>query len=126
MQTLPVSKDNEARVLKALADCSLFRALKPEQVAQLLKAAELVAYEPNETIVRQGEPSDSFLVVVDGMAVVTADRGDGEVQLGQIPLPSSLGEVSLLLREPRTATVTARGAVQALKFSARVFEAMFK
>jgi twitching motility protein PilT len=126
MQTLPVTKENEAKVLKALADCSLFRALKPEQVAQLLKAAELVAYEPNETIVRQGEPSDSFLVVVDGMAVVTADRGDGEVQLGQIPLPSSLGEVSLLLREPRTATVTARGNVQALKFSAKVFDAMFK
>jgi pilus retraction protein PilT len=126
MQTLPVTKENEAKVLKALADCSLFRALKPEQLAQLQKAAELVGYEPNETIVRQGDPSDSFLVISDGMAVVTADRGDGEVQLGQIPLPSSLGEVSLLLREPRTATVTARGNVQALKFSAKAFDAMFK
>lgn len=74
----------------------------------------------------EGEPSDSFLVVIDGMAVVTADRGDGDVQLGQIPLPSSLGEVSLLLREPRTATVTSRGNVQALKFSAKAFDAMFK
>ena len=126
MQTLNVTKDNEAQVLKALGDCSLFRALKPEQLGQLLKAAELVAYEPNETIVRQGEPSDSFLVLSDGVAVVTADRGEGEVQLGEIPLPSSLGEVSLLLREPRTATVTARGNVQALKFSAKAFEAMFK
>jgi twitching motility protein PilT len=126
MQTLPVTKENEAKVLKALADCSLFRALKPEQLGQLAKAAELVAYEPNENLVKQGEPSDSFLVLIDGMAVVTADRGDGEVQLGQIPLPSSLGEVSLLLREPRTATVTARNNVQALKFSAKVFEAMFK
>jgi twitching motility protein PilT len=126
MQTLQVTTENEAKVLKALGDCALFRALKPEQLAQLQKAAELVAYEPNETIVRQGEPSDSFLVIIDGMAVVTADRGDGEVQLGQIPLPSSLGEVSLLLREPRTATVTARGNVEALKFSARAFEAMFR
>ena len=53
MQTLPVTKENEAKVLKALADCSLFRALKPEQLGQLAKAAELVAYEPNETIVRR-------------------------------------------------------------------------
>jgi twitching motility protein PilT len=126
MQTLPVTKDNEAKVLKALADCSLFRALNPEQIGQLRKAAELVSYEPNETLVRQGEPSDSFLVIIDGVAVVTTDRGDGEVQLGQIPLPSSLGEVSLLLREPRTATVTARGNVQGLKFSAKAFDAMFK
>src|SRR5688500_10840029 len=126
MQTLTVTSENEAQVQKALAGCSLFRALKPEQIAQLLKAAELVAYEPNETIVKQGDPSDSFLVVSEGTAVVTADRGDGEVQLGEIPLPSSLGEVSLLLREPRTATVTARGNVQALKFSAKAFEAMFR
>ena len=108
METRAITKENEARVLKALGECQLFRALKPEQLGQLLKAAELVAYGPNETIVKQGEPADSFLVIIDGMAVVTADRGDGEVQLGQIPLPSSLGEVSLLLREPRTATVTTR------------------
>jgi twitching motility protein PilT len=126
METRAITKENEAKVLKALGDCPLFKALKPEQLGQLLKAAELVAYAPNETIVRQGEAADSFLVLTEGMAAVTVDRGDGEVQLGQIPLPSSLGEVSLLLREPRTATVTARGPVQALKFSARAFEAMFK
>jgi CRP-like cAMP-binding protein len=126
MQTLTVTKDNEAMATKALSSCSLFRALQPDQIGQLLKAAELVSYEPDEVIVRQGEPSDSFLVLADGIAVVTADRGDGEVQLGEIPLPSSLGEVSLLLREPRTATVTARGSVKALKFSAKAFEAMFK
>ncbi len=126
METRAITKENEARVLKALGECQLFRALKPEQLGQLLKAAELVAYGPNETIVKQGEAADSFLVLTDGMAVVTADRGDGEVQLGQIPLPSSLGEVSLLLREPRTATVTTRSAVEALKFSAKAFEAMFK
>ncbi len=126
METRAITKGNEATILKALGECALFRALKPEQLTQLLKAAELVAYAPGETIVRQGEAADSFLVVIDGIAAVTVDRGDGEVQLGQIPLPSSLGEVSLLLREPRTATVTARGAVEALKFSARAFEAMFK
>ena len=126
METRAITKENEARVLKALGECQLFRALKPEQLGQLLKAAELVAYGPNETILKQGEPADSFLVITDGMAVVTADRGDGEVQLGQIPLPSSLGEVSLLLREPRTATVSTRGPVEALKFSAKAFEAMFK
>jgi twitching motility protein PilT len=126
METRAITKENEGRVLKALGECQLFRALKPEQHVQLLKAAELVAYGPNETIVKQGEPADSFLVITDGMAVVTADRGDGEVQLGQIPLPSSLGEVSLLLKEPRTATVTTRSNVEALKFSAKAFEAMFK
>src|SRR5262249_27541858 len=84
-------------------------------------------FDPGETIVRQGDPSDSFYVVLDGTAAVTTDRGQGEtVELGHIPLPASVGEVSLLLGEKRTASVTAKTQVHALKFSAKAFDAMFQ
>ena len=53
-------------------------------------------------------------------------KDDGEVEIGEIPLPSSVGEVSLLLDEPRTASVTAKTPVTALKFSSKAFEAMFQ
>jgi twitching motility protein PilT len=125
METVTVSKELEAKVLSSLAQCALFRSLKPEQMPQLMKVGEVLRYEPGETIVRQGEPSDSFLVVIDGNASVTTRKPDGEeVELGEIPLPSSVGEVSLLLREPRTATVAARSEVLAVKFSAKNFDVM--
>ena len=127
MDTLTLTKELEPKVFAAVGDCALFRALKPEQLPQLVKVAELVRFDPGEFIVRQGEPSDSFFVVIEGTASVTVDKGQGEaVEIGQIPLPSSVGEVSLLLGEPRTASVTARGHVLALKFSAKAFEAMFQ
>ena len=36
MQTLAIDQDLQAHVTKALADCSLFRALKPEHIAPLV------------------------------------------------------------------------------------------
>jgi twitching motility protein PilT len=127
METLSLTKELEPKVFASLGQCALFRALKPEQLPQLLKVAELQRFDPGETIVRQGEPSDSFYIVIDGEAAVTVQKGESEpVEIGQIPLPSSVGEVSLLLGEPRTASVTARTPVQALKFSNKAFDAMFQ
>jgi len=127
METLTLTKELEPKVFSSLGQCPLFRALKPEQLPQLVKVAELQRFDPGETIVRQGEPSDSFFVLIDGTAAVTVDKGQGEtVELGQIPLPSSVGEVSLLLGQPRTASVTAKGQALALKFSDKAFEAMFQ
>ena len=60
METLSLTKELEPKVFASLGQCALFRALKPEQLPQLVKVAELSRYEPDETIVRQGEPSDSF------------------------------------------------------------------
>ena len=127
METLSVTKELEPKVFESLGQCALFRALKREQLPQLLKVAELQGFDPGEVIVRQGEPSDSFYIVIDGSAAVTVKKGDGEaVEIGEIPLPSSVGEVSLLLNEPRTASVTAKSRVQALKFSNKAFDAMFQ
>ncbi len=127
MEGLSLTKAMEEKVFASVGQCVLFRALKPEQIPQLVKVAELQRFDPGETIVRQGDPADSFYVVLDGTAAVTTDRGQGEtVELGQIPLPASVGEVSLLLGEKRTASVTAKTQVHALKFSAKAFDAMFQ
>jgi twitching motility protein PilT len=126
METLSLSKDLEPKVFASVGQCALFRALKPEQLPQLVKVAELQRFDPGEAIVKQGEASDSFYVVIDGLAAVTVTKDGGEVEIGEIPLPSSVGEVSLLLDEPRTASVTAKTPVTALKFSGKAFEAMFQ
>ena len=126
METLTLSKDLEPKVFAAVGQCALFRALKPEQLPQLVKVAELQRFDPGEAVVKQGDPSDSFYVVIDGLAAVTVTKDGGEVEIGEIPLPSSVGEVSLLLDEPRTASVTAKTKVTALKFSGKAFEAMFQ
>jgi twitching motility protein PilT len=126
METLQNRDEHAQSVHGALKQCALFRALKEEQVPQLAKAGELVRFAPGEAVVRQGDASDSFYVVVSGDAAVTVDRAGEAVELGSLPRPSSIGEVGLLLGEPRTASVVARSEVLALRFSAKAFDAMFQ
>ncbi len=127
METRTIDAGLEQKLVAALGQCPLFRALSPELLPQLLKAAEAVCFSAGETIVRQGEPSDAFYVVAEGQASIFGDGPLGERrELGRLPHPSSIGEVGLLLGEPRTATVTATGTVLAAKFKAKAFEQMFQ
>jgi twitching motility protein PilT len=127
METLTIDAGLQETIVATLGRCPLFRALKPELLPQLLKAAEAVRFEPQEVIIRQGDPSDSFLVFIQGEAAVIGEKASGEtMELGRIPQPSSVGEVGLLLGEPRTATVAAATEVVALRFGAKAFEAMFQ
>jgi twitching motility protein PilT len=128
METLTLDDADKARVNEALAQCALFRALKPEHMPQLLKVAQVERYSDGETVIRQGDPSDSFFVLVQGEATIRIEgaQGDGAgVELGRVPHPASFGEIGLLLDEPRTASVVAAHDLTVLKFGAKAFEAMF-
>ena len=129
METLTLDDADKARVNDALAQCALFRALKPEHMPQILKAAQVLRYGDGESVIRQGDPSDSFFVLVEGEAAIRIEgaQGDGAaVELGRVPHPASFGEIGLLLDEPRTASVVASDDVLVLKFGAKAFEAMFQ
>ncbi len=127
MQTLALDAQQQERVAALLSQCPLFRALKPEHFPQILKIAETQRFDAGEAIVAQGDPSDSFYVLVDGAAVVQVKSPSGEsIDLGRVPMPWSIGEVGLLLGVPRTASVVAVSEVTALSFSGKGFLQMFQ
>jgi twitching motility protein PilT len=126
MEQLPIQDETHAKTLPALEQCPLFRALKPEHFPQVVKLAELWRFEDEETIIRQGDPADSFFLLIEGQAAIKVGRGGESLEIGRIEPPSSVGEMGLLLGEARTATAAAAGSVLALKFGAKAFEAMFQ
>lgn len=129
METLILDERQRETMCAALAECPLFRAVKPELIPQLVKVAEVIRYDTEEIVLKQGDPSDSFLVIVEGAGegAIRVESPSGEVaEIGRVPRPASFGEVGLLLGEPRTATVAATGPLTVLKFSARAFESMFQ
>jgi twitching motility protein PilT len=126
METPTIDATTQEKLVQALGRCQLFRLLKPELLPQLLNAAEVVTFAPGETIVRQGESSDAFFVLVEGEAAISVEAAGGDKrELGRTPQASSIGEVGLLLCESRTATVAAVTEVTAVKFKAKAFEQMF-
>ncbi len=106
METPKIDDTDRERLTKVLAQCPMFRALKEDHFPQIFKAGELRACAAGETIVEQGQPADSFFVLLEGEAAISVSGAGGEQsELGRLSSPSSLGEVGLLLGEARSASV---------------------
>ncbi len=133
MQTLPIQGLVRADVLAALRDSTWFRALQRQAASapgaadpldQIIDSALAQSYAAGEAIVRQGEPSDAFYILVKGRA--TARLGAEGVEGTHMDPPATFGEVGLLLHEPRTATVVADEDVLCLRMESAAFRRLFQ
>jgi len=79
-------------------------------------------YEDGEPIVRQGEEGDCMYVVQEGRLRVFVER-DGEEVLLREPAEDEtvIGEMALLGKDVRSATVRARGAARVLTIDRKGF-----
>jgi CRP-like cAMP-binding protein len=98
------------REMDALAASPLFADLSQRDLRRIAKATEVYAFDDGTEIVREGTASDGFFVILDGKASVS--RGGRRVR--RIGAGDFFGEIGLLDGGPRTATVTADGALSAL------------
>jgi CRP-like cAMP-binding protein len=84
-------------------------------------------FAAGEAIFREGDLGDALFVLVEGEVDVTARGPGGEDRLlATLSPPDAFGEMSLIDREVRSATVRARTACRALQLSAENFTAFRK
>lgn len=82
----------------------------------LLEAGVEEIHRGGRTIFRQGEPADSFYVVLDGSVEVFIISARGRPKRIKVLRSGDIfGEVAALKREPRTASVRALGSARLLK-----------
>ena len=109
----------DERSLQLLREVAVFAELPLTAFERLVGAMEPLAFEAGDTIMREGEAGDRFVVVDSGEVEVTAG-GRAMQRLGH---GAGLGEISLLRRSPRTATVTALTPVTGVAISCAAFVA---
>jgi MFS family permease len=90
----------EMALLRSLRVFSFLPGPQLEGVARSVRRLELC---PGEVLIREGDDGDRFYAVVDGGLDVTVHG----VGAGRMVRGDGLGEIALLRRVPRTATVTA-------------------
>lgn len=95
-----VRRDEELRLLRGVALLQVLPLPALETIARQLDHAVVPA---GEAVFEQGDPGDRFYVVVAGTATV---EGDGQA-ITTLGPGDSFGEIALLRRVPRTATVRA-------------------
>jgi hypothetical protein len=101
----------------------LFAALEPADLLGVAAIAEERSYADGEVLGAHGELGDEMHIVLEGsVRVVRADgdeiarRGTGDV----------VGEMSVITREPRVASLLADGEVGTLRIGHREFEGMIR
>ncbi len=78
-------------------------------------------YGDGEVICRQGEPGDRMYVVQAGRAEVLHEEDGVERSVGWLGSGDIFGEMAIFERQPRAATVRARGPIRVLTLDKRGF-----
>jgi len=93
-----------------LAGVDLLKPLNHLELSTLSEALELEVFDPDEEIIRQGEPGDCFYILEDGSAAAFMGGEFGEKEVKAYSrVGDYFGEIALLSNAPRAATVRATG-----------------
>jgi HEAT repeat protein len=104
----------------------LLAALSPTDLEHVAQFAEERTYTAGETIASEGELGDELHVVVDGEVRVVRDGPTGEIELARRTAGDVIGELSLITREPRVASLVAAGDVRTIRIGNREFESLLR
>jgi CRP-like cAMP-binding protein len=103
-----------------LSNVRLFSALSKRELATVGQASDEVAAGAGEVLVKEGSLGHEFFLILDGTATV---RRNGR-KVATLGPGQYFGELALLDRAPRNATVVADGPMQLLVLGQREFNAV--
>jgi hypothetical protein len=107
----------DEHLVRLVRRVEVFAELPLTAIERLAAGMTPVSAAQGEVLVREGEPGDTFIVVATGSVEVTV----GRQPMDRLGPGSGFGEIALLHRSPRTATVTALTEVTGFAVNADTF-----
>jgi hypothetical protein len=100
----------------AVVETPLFRSLRREELVALIGGLRLLAFEPGQIIVSEGETGASLFVLTSGaVRAYVRNAALQQVQVRRLKEGDFFGEISVLSGGARTATVTAASRCELLE-----------
>lgn len=106
-------------VADVLAQLDLFDGLDRAGIEALALAAEPVSLPAGHVLLRQGDPADDLWVLTAGTLSIAIDGT--ETSVPPVTAPGWVGELGVINRHPRSATVTLAEASDLLRIDGRQF-----
>ncbi|MEX0754111.1 MAG: cyclic nucleotide-binding domain-containing protein [Actinomycetota bacterium] len=113
----PVASKVRRRSADALAGVPLFSGLSRRHLNQLADVVDEVRFRPGTAVIREGDLGQTLFVILEGQAKVTR----GGRTLTKLGPGEFFGEISLLDRGPRTASVGAQTPLVTVRLFRREF-----
>ncbi|MEK7851332.1 MAG: cyclic nucleotide-binding domain-containing protein [Deltaproteobacteria bacterium] len=102
---------------KLMATSQLFKNIGPKDRMEILQKFSYHTFAPGALIIQEGCAGDYLYLIKSGKADITTWREDQEMLLATIGEGEFFGEISLVTGAPRTASVRARVALEAMRLS---------
>lgn len=108
--------------IEALRNIPLFRYLDYKELVTILNIISVRTYEPGEDVVVEGDPGEELFVILTGGMEV---KKSGKVLTSLRPM-KHFGEMALVDKEPRSATVTANAPSKCMVIQRKDFVPLMK
>lgn len=104
----------------------IFSQMAPEDLQRVASTATERAYAAGEAIVREGEPGDELVVILEGTVEVFRGEGDDVRLVRRYSEGDHFGELAVLRERPRAATVVATDGVRGLVIDGQALKAILQ
>lgn len=93
---------------QVIRSCKLFADMRPSQIKKTILLSSVQKFAKGDVVIREGEHSEEFFVILEGSADAQITLPDGEtVKLRKMETGDVFGEIALVSKVPRTADVVA-------------------
>jgi CRP/FNR family cyclic AMP-dependent transcriptional regulator len=104
----------------------LFANLAPADLKQVAAISEEHIFVNGAVLAEQGEPGDEIYIIISGEVRVCVMKDGHEVEVARRTSGDYVGELAIINREPRNATLVASGDVRALCIDQKSFEGLMR
>ncbi|MDP9302150.1 MAG: cyclic nucleotide-binding domain-containing protein, partial [Actinomycetota bacterium] len=125
VETLPTLSLMERIVF--LRRVPLFVDLSPVDLKQVAEISDEHAYRDGDLIADQGEPGEEMYLIISGeIRVLVARDGEGPAEVARRSSGDCVGEMAVISRAPRMASLVAAGDVRTLVIDRARFERILR
>jgi CRP-like cAMP-binding protein len=108
----------QADTERFLSESELFSKIPDESRASLAPAAKVKTVAADEVVFRRGDTGDSLFVVARGKVSITLELPQGSQEVSTLQPGDFFGEIAMMTRARRTATVQGVEETTLLEFQA--------
>ena len=121
-----MDKQSDKKTIEFLTEIDMLQDFSASELEELASILELVNYEAGKELFREGDPGGKMYFLAEGTVEIQKRRshGTGRVVISRFDRGGIIGEMSLIDRMPRSATVIAVQPSKLHVLSQEAFDAM--